>query len=274
MASYTLKVGTGVDVIGSWLIPERTKRWYVRLSRALVADPVSVRLYDNEAAATTGTTAYAASGSTATVAGKYDYAVALVDNAGTNPVVPTGALVQIALTAPTTWVSAQGAVVQIDLGPKIERATLAIVRAMAGIKATDGYYTTPAKVERGLRPWPVPGELLPYVGVCQARASSLALETGDGLETTLSVRVVGYCPVEGESRWEPNVLPLLWDIRRAALKIRNDPYSGLDDGPLFNDVRFDAGSTFDLGATWTRDRTGCEVDVILVIDEDRIEIGV
>jgi len=265
MAIYTRSSGTHFTVQAARLFREETRRWYVRLMKATAGGDLSVKVYDSLDNATNGTADFTASATVAAFAGTL--IVPLADNVAVAPTF-TDATVTVAADAAS---STGTEIWSVDLGPKLERAVLRIVRALSAIKLSGGYSTEPI-VERAMRQWEEIA-IFPWIGVVGVSMASIETQEigsgpwGAGLDTEYIVRLLAHDVNAGDT----TALFLFHDVRRAiaALVV---PYDGaVNDGIPFSGVRFQAVEN-DLSVAWARERSTIEINLVLVLQESNSEI--
>ena len=281
MARFVLHAGAGVATPARpYLFREETRRWYLRINRSVLADPVEVKVYDDLVAAAGNTSGYAASGTAAVVAGSTAPVlnVSLTDNPAVAPVF-TGAKIDVALPSFTSTVID---VWEVDLGPQIERAMLRVFRALSVISEANGYFTTPVLIERGLRQWEEASSdgvsLRPYIGVSDITTEAEEWEIGSSsrkIQTTLIATVVAHLDVaqNGSGITDPNALPFYHDIRRSLRAIDSVAYDGaVNNGRIYDSLLFSI-SAEDGGIIWARDRASIEGTIRLVLQESGIDVA-
>jgi hypothetical protein len=265
---YSRISGTHYTISWAQYFREETRKWYARLEKATAGGNLVIKIYDDEAAATTGTAAYTASGTVVGPIASTTLTVPLIDNAGVLPVF-TGTSLVVVLDAVT---STGTEVWKIDLGKKLERAVLRVLRALSAISIDNGYFMNPV-IERGMRQWEEVA-VYPWIGVVGVSiASSQPQEIGGGspwgagLDTEYIVRILAHDAPAAE----PTALFLFQDVRRA-IAASQVPYDGpVNDGIPFSGVRFQ-GIENDLAATWARERSTVEINLVLTLNESASEI--
>lgn len=267
MALYTRGTGTHFTVSAAFLFREETRKWYVRLAKATAGGNLSVKLYDSLTNAANGTADYAASADVAAFAGAL--VIPLINNVAVAPTFTDATLVVTADAAASTGTE----IWAIDLGKKLERSVLRIVRALSTIKIDSGYFTNPI-VERGMRQWEEVA-IFPWIGVVGVSVASIESQEigggspwGSGLDSEYIVRLLAHDVNAGDT----TALFLFHDVRRAIAAVGTTPYDGLvNDGIPFTGMRFQAVEN-DLSVAWARERSTVEINVVVTLIESSDEI--
>jgi hypothetical protein len=265
---YNRISGSHFSISTAWCFREETRRWYARIEKP--AGTVTVKVYDDQTEATNGTDQYSASGAVAVSVGDTSLTIPLDDNASRGPTFGDAASIVVifdssASTGTEVW--------KIDLGKKLERAILRVLRLLSGITIDNGYFTNPV-IERGMRQWE-DVHVFPWVGVVGATLTAEPQELGAGplgagWLTSYVIRLLAHDAISYVG--EPTALFLYHDIRRALA----DSLTTAFDGPVNDGIPFDSinieGIENDLAVVWSRDRSTIEVNLTVRIYESQSEI--
>lgn len=262
MARWTRISGTKYTAKNAQYFREHTRYWFVRIEKATAGGNITVKIYDNQTNATNGTADYAASG-TATLTTATEYTVTLTNN-GSVPPTFTGATVGVVLTAATDTGTE---VWQADLGHRIERALLQLLRAAKSV-------STITTVDRGLRQWEDTTGLRPYVGIALRSLASQPGEIGQGASnvfTEATFAIVLHAD-PGANGIDDPVLFHFHDLRKAIYAAYTTTYDGgVNTGAPMDGVQVIVAEE-DMDLLWARNRGTIEFQVTATIDEDSSEI--
>lgn len=262
MARWTRISGTKYTAKNANYFREGTRYWFVRIEKATAGGDITVKVYDSQANATNGTSGYAASG-TATLTTATEYTVTLANN-GSVPPTFTGATVGVVLAAVTDTGTE---VWQCDLGHRIERSLLMILRAAKSV-------STITTVERGLRQWEDTTGLRPYVGIALRSLVSQPGEIGQGA-TSANSEATFVCVLHadpGANGIDDPVLFHFHDLRKAIYAAYTTAYDGgVNSGAPVDSVQVVVAEE-DMDLVWARNRGTIEFQVLATIDEDSSEI--
>jgi len=274
MAKWAKQSGVDVYVPAIPLyLHERTRKWYVRLERANAGAQLSAKVYAIAGDANAGNANYSGIGSVTVNSGTLKVVLA----AGPQSPSLAGAILYIEV--PGDLALAIGtAVWRVDIGKKIRRATLWVLRAFSKISEANGYFTTFGKVERGFRTEDEVSKapsLMPYLGIGTVKVTSTPKTLGGhvagSLDTKLAVRCVAYQvnrTVALDDVSDPDTDYIYDDIRRAMETQYREAWSGLqDDGVPIVKYELLTGDP-DLGMIWARPRGSIEFEIELTLDEN------
>jgi len=272
MASFALISGpAGMEVHRPHLFRERTRLWYARLSRTLATDPLTVKVYAVEADAAAGNANFSASGTVAyaLLQAALVQTCTLVDNAAVPPTF-TGASIGIELDALTTT---GNSVWKVDLGKRIKRSVLRVIRAFSKILKANGYFHDLAKLEGGMRTWEDAVGVMPYLGITGTVVRQDHREIGRGPSTELTIDCVGYVLNDSmDDVTDTMVYELYEDVRRAlALVLAETDQAAIDNGGVYNDAVLSQAES-DKGIVWERERGALSFAVIVTIEETTAEV--
>jgi len=275
MARFVHKAGgTVATLIRPHLFREETRRWYCRVERSSPIQPVEVKLFDSLLNAINNTAVYAASGTATVPAGSttpVTVTVPLTDNVAVTPTF-TGAQIDVTLPSSTSTLAAE--VYECDLGQRLERTVLRVVRALSFISQANNYFINPVLIERGLRQFEDAVGKRPYIGVSDLTIEAEKWEIGNrSIMSTLSMTIVAHQDVVTRNDVaDPNDLPFYHDIRRALRVIDDTPYDGaVNDGRIYDDLEFSL-SAEDGGILTARDRASIEGTIRIRVHESDLDV--
>jgi hypothetical protein len=266
MALYTKLSGDAIFTpAAAKFFREETRLWYVRLDTDSGASTLDVGVYLSEVDANASSGAVA-SGSTAAAAAGY-YTVSLSDESP-DPAF-TGASIAVTLASDPS--GSETAVWKVDLGPRLERCVLRVLRGVNTYADGTNDYAHDFTVELGVKQFE-DVSTFPYFGVGRAaltqESAELGTGTGGNKSYTWLIECVAHNQVTNDSV-DSNAIWMFHDVRRALAALDAETYTG--DGKVYSLAQATLAEP-DRPVEWARERATVVFDVIITLQELASEI--